>query len=93
MRCWRTTRILPLALLSLFCRFAQRATAMWDSFRDNAYGIYLCHYASVTWTQYLLLGAAMPALAKGVQTFVIAAAASWSLTAGLRRFTPAARVI
>ena len=32
---------------------------------ENAYGIYFIHYLFVIWLQYLLLGAALPAVAKG----------------------------
>ncbi len=41
------------AMLALFLRFARRPNAIGDSLRDNAYGIYLVHYAFVSWLQYL----------------------------------------
>ncbi len=42
------------AMLALFLRFARRPNAIGDSLRDNAYGIYLVHYALVSWLQYSL---------------------------------------
>ena len=43
------------AMLALFLRFARRSYAIGDSLRDNAYGIFLVHYAFVSWLQYSLL--------------------------------------
>ena len=62
------------------------------SLSANAYGVYLFHYAFVTWAQFGLLPLAAPAAAKFLATFLAALAGSWLLTALLRR-TAAARVL
>jgi surface polysaccharide O-acyltransferase-like enzyme len=66
---------------------------MFDSLRDNAYGIYLVHYAFVAWVQYALLPASMPGLAKGFIAFLSALALSWGFVATIRRIPAVARVI
>ena len=81
------------ACLALFVRFAKKPRKMLDSLRDNAYGIYLVHYAFVAWVQYSLLPASMPGLAKGVTAFLCALALSWGFVAALRRLPAVARVI
>jgi len=81
------------AFLAIFLRFATNRTPLFDSLRDNAYGIYLLHYAFVTWLQYALLSAALPGLAKGTIVFAGALALSWVTTAALRRIPAVARVI
>jgi surface polysaccharide O-acyltransferase-like enzyme len=81
------------AFLAFFLRFARSRVAMFDSLRDNAYGIYLVHYAFVSWLQYALLGAALPAVAKGSMVFLGAVALSWAASALLRRVPGVARVI
>lgn len=81
------------ACLALFVRFAKKPRKMFDSLRDNAYGIYLVHYAFVAWVQYSLLPASLPGLAKGVIAFLGALALSWGFVAALRRIPAVARVI
>jgi Acyltransferase family len=81
------------AFLALFVRFARRRNRMFDSLRDNAYGIYLLHYAFVSWLQYALLQAPLPGLVKGVAVSLGALALSWGATAALRRSPAVARVI
>jgi len=58
-----------MAFLALFLRFA-KPRKIFDSLRENAYGIYLVHYAFVSWLQFALLGAAWPGFAKGCTVFV-----------------------
>ena len=82
-----------LAFLALFLRFARSRVALFDSLRDNAYGIYLVHYAFVSWLQYALLGTALPAVAKGSMVFLGAVALSWAASAIIRRIPGVARVI
>ncbi len=84
--------ILAFALMSLFVRFARRNPVL-DSFASNSYGMYLCHYVFVTWTQYLLLGSTMPAVLKALCTLVVAVSLSWLLVAQLRRIPIVARTI
>lgn len=81
------------ALLGLFLRFARRARPVADSLAANAYGIYLLHYACVSWLQLSLLPASLPGYAKTGWVFVGALAASWGLSATLRRASWIARVV
>ncbi len=75
-----TTVCLGFAALSL--RFASARSAVSDSLSEHAYAIYLMHYVFVVWLQYALLGAAMPAVAKGVLVFVGTLFLSWGAAAG-----------
>jgi surface polysaccharide O-acyltransferase-like enzyme len=73
-----------MAFLVVFKNIFQRARPWWNSLSANAYGIYLVHYIFVIWCQYLLLGMDLPALAKFLISFVLSAAASWTVTAAVR---------
>ena len=79
--------------LALFARFARTRNRVWDSLTRNAYGMYLIHYAFVAWLQYALLGAALPALVKGVTVFIAAVGLTWGATAALRRIPAVGRAI
>ena len=79
--------------LAVFVRFARTRVKAFDSLTDSAYGMYLIHYAFVTWLQYALLKAALPAVAKGPLVFVGTVALSWGATVALRRIPAVARVI
>jgi peptidoglycan/LPS O-acetylase OafA/YrhL len=81
------------AFLALFLRFAKKRSKIWDTLTANAYGIYLLHYAFVSWLQCSLLKAALPAIAKGSLVLTGAVALSWAVTAALRRIPAVARVI
>ena len=80
-------------LLALFLRFGNRRIAILEPFRDNAYGMYLVHYVFVIWLQYLLLGIAIFALAKGLTVFATTLVLSWAATVAIRRIPAAARLI
>src|SRR5262245_36651499 len=54
-----------LAVLAVFLRFARTRVALLDQLRDNAYAIYVVHFVFVSWVQYALLPAPLPALTKG----------------------------
>lgn len=82
-----------IAFLSIFLRFGQRRAAVFDSLSRNAYGIYLVHYAFVSWLQFALLGADWSGAAKGSTVFAVALAASWATVAALRRVPWIARMI
>ena len=82
-----------LAMLALFVRFVKKSRRVFDSLRDNAYGIYLVHYAFVSWLQYALLKSQLSGFAKLTVVLSIAVALSWSTTAALRRIPAVARVI
>jgi len=81
------------AFLALFVRFARRRIRIWDSLTPNAYGIYLVHYAFVSWLQYALLKTTLPAIAEGSLAFLGAVALSWGVVAAIRRIPAVARVI
>jgi surface polysaccharide O-acyltransferase-like enzyme len=80
-------------LLALFLRWATRPVRVLDSLRDSAYGIYLVHYAAVTWLQFALLGATLPGVVKGTLVFVGALTASWVVVVALRRIPAVARIV
>jgi hypothetical protein len=82
-----------MAFLALFVRFAQKKNAVGDSLSKNAYGIYLLHYAAVSWLAFGLLGAELPGAVKGPLVLAGAVAVSWVVTAGLRRVPGASRVL
>ena len=69
-----------MAVLAIFLRFARPST-VFDSLKDNAYGIYLVHYVIVTWVQYALLPAPWPGLLKGAVAFGGTVAMGWLATA------------
>jgi peptidoglycan/LPS O-acetylase OafA/YrhL len=82
------------AVLAVFARFARRWTGRaWASLDRNAFGIYLLHYAFVSWLQYALLGAPLPGFAKGMLVIAGALALSWATSAALLRIPLVARVI
>jgi hypothetical protein len=81
------------AFLAFFLRFARSRSAIFDSLRDNAYGIYLVHYAFVSWLQYAMLKAGLPAVQKGSAVFLGALMLSWAASAMMRRIPGVARVI
>jgi hypothetical protein len=78
---------------AVFLRFAAVRLPILDGVSENAYGIYLFHYVFVLWTQYLLLGVSLPAIAKGLIVFAVSLALSWAASAALRRVPVAGRVI
>lgn len=81
------------ALLALFVRFANGRTRILDSLRDNAYGMYLVHYAAVSWLQYELLPASLSGFTKGVIAFAGTVLISWGSTAAMRQIPGVRRVI
>ncbi len=64
--------------------FTSRWSAL-DHLSENSYGIYILHYPFVIWLQYCLLNLPISALLKFMITFCAALAASWSLSALLRK--------
>jgi hypothetical protein len=79
--------------LALFVRFARRRSRIFDSLRDNAYGMYLLHYPFASWLPLTLLAAPLPAPVKGTLAFLGTLALSWGATAALRRIPGVARVV
>jgi len=80
-------------MAALFLRFAGTRRPFFDSVSENAYGIYLFHYVFVIWTQYLLLGVALPAVAKGVIVFAVTLTLSWAATLAMCRIPIGARLM
>ena len=81
------------AALSLFVRFAQQRSHVWDGFASNSYGIYLVHYVVVSWMQYELVPAALPGMVKWLIVFPGALLFSWAFAMTIRRIPAVARVI
>jgi hypothetical protein len=79
--------------MSFFARFATKRRAVFDSLTENAYGMYLVHYAFVSWLQYSILPASLSGFVKGVVVSIGAILLSWGTTAALRRIPAVARVI
>jgi peptidoglycan/LPS O-acetylase OafA/YrhL len=88
-----------LNILALFLRFDNDGSSILDPLRDSAYGIYLIHYVSVLWLQYLLYGYSfsavmqLSAVIKAIIVFVLTLALSWAATVALRRIPGATRVL
>jgi len=80
------------AFLALLVRFAGKRNRVCDSLNENAYGVYLVHYAFVSWIQLTLLKLRMSAIAKSSLVFASAALLSWGTAALLRRI-PLAREV
>src|SRR5262249_25279964 len=81
------------ALAAIFLRFAAVYSSVFDSLSANAYGIYLVHYVFVIWLQYLLLGVALFAIAKGLLVLAAALLLSWATTAAVCRIPIGARLM
>jgi surface polysaccharide O-acyltransferase-like enzyme len=88
-----TCAITSMAMLAVFVRFVKRSRSIFNSLRDNAYGIYLVHYAFVSWLQYALLKSQLSGVAKLAIVLSLAVALSWITTAALRRIPAVARVM
>jgi surface polysaccharide O-acyltransferase-like enzyme len=82
-----------LMCLALFVRFVNRRNRIFDSINTNAYGMYLIHYAFVSWLLYGALKISLPAAAKFGMVFLATVLVSWGATALLRRIPALARVI
>ena len=74
-----------LAALGIARKFFATSISAGDSLSDNAYGIYIFHYMFVLWAQFLLLNQPITAGVKFLIGLAFALAASWTLTAGLRK--------
>ena len=80
-------------MTGLSLRFAERRIGILDSLSSNSYGIYVVHFAVVTWLQYLLLGSSLPPGVKGIMVFVATLILSWGFIAAIRRIPVVAKVI
>jgi peptidoglycan/LPS O-acetylase OafA/YrhL len=81
------------AFLALFLRFVRSSSRLFDSLSANSYAIYLVHYAFVSWLQYALLPASLPATVKASIVFAGALGLSWCTVATIRRIPSVARVV
>ena len=79
-----------LGLLGAFRQFVHKRRPLLDSLTSNAYGIYIIHYAFITWFQFLLLPVSWPAWMKFFIVFTLGLGMSWGATMLLRRI-PAVR--
>ena len=73
------------AFLVLFTRFAKRRSRLFDSLVENACGIYLVHYAFMSWLQLALLKSRLAGFSKEFLVLVGAALLSLGTAALLRR--------
>jgi hypothetical protein len=73
------------AFLALLVRLAGKRRRIFDSLNKNAYGIYLVHYAFVSWAQLALLKFDLPGMAKATVVFVSAGLLSWGTAALIGR--------
>jgi hypothetical protein len=81
------------AFLAVFARVAGRPSRLLDHLRANAYGVYLLHYAAVSWCLYTMTFVPLPALAKLAIVLVAAVGISWGASAQLRKIRAVARVV
>jgi len=82
-----------LAFLALFIRFAGAKSRLFSSLAENSYAIYLVHYAFVSWLQYALLPASVPALVKGAVVASGALVLSWGTAIAIRRIPGVRRIV
>jgi cbb3-type cytochrome oxidase subunit 3 len=81
------------AFLAIFLHFCQRRYTIFESFKSNAYGVYLIHYAFVTWLQYLLLPEQLPSLVKALFVCIGTVVLSWITVSIMRRVPFVSRMI
>jgi hypothetical protein len=82
-----------IGLAAIFLRFAAVPRPILHGLSENAYGMYLFHYVFVMWAQYALLGAALPAIVKGVIVFAVTLVLSWATAAAVCRTSIGNRLI
>jgi glucans biosynthesis protein C len=80
-------------MLAVFLRFAVKHWPVFDSLRNNAYGMYLLHYAFVVWLQYAVLPVGLPAILKASIVFGGTLLLSWSTTSAIRCVPAVAQII
>lgn len=80
-------------ILSFFMRWKRSGWSILDPMQNDAYGIFLVHYAFVLWIQYWMLDFDWPAIVKALIAFVVTMAASWSATRLLRMIPGSQRVL
>ena len=88
-----TCGAISFSFLALFVRFATRRRWIWDSLSDNEYGMYLIHYMFVSWLQFAILSASLPAIEKGLLVFAGVLLLSWATSATIRRIPGVAKIV
>ncbi|MBB1091109.1 acyltransferase [Rhodopseudomonas palustris] len=81
------------AILAFFLRFKRAGWSILDPLQNDAYGIFLVHYAYMLWLQYALFNVDIPAIAKAVIVFTLGLLLSWATTAVLRKIPGSHRVL
>ena len=81
------------AFLAIFFRFVRGRSRVWDGLSRNSYGIYLLHYAFVSWLLLAMVGSALPASVKFASVLAGAVIGSWLVTTFLRRIPGVADVV
>lgn len=84
---------LSFAALAVALRFVRRTGPVGGSLQANAYGLYLTHYAFVSWLAWLVLPQAWGGLLKGIVVFAAAVALGWLTTMVLRRMPLLGRIL
>jgi peptidoglycan/LPS O-acetylase OafA/YrhL len=74
-------------------RFAQFRMRLFDSLKENAYGMYLIHYLFIVWLQFAMLQTNLPAILKAAVVFAGTLALSWAASAALRQVSAVAQII
>jgi hypothetical protein len=82
-----------LVCLGFFLTFARTAHPIIDSLAANAFGIYLFHYACVSWLQLVIVGVDLSGGLKMLAVTTCALGLSWITTATLRRVPGVSRVL
>jgi len=82
-----------LALISLFSKFMDNPSRIWDSFAANAYGIFLVHFPIIVWLQFALLQNELSPFVKFSVVASLGFALSWGTAAALRRVPGVKRIL
>ncbi|MGI4850535.1 MAG: acyltransferase family protein [Janthinobacterium lividum] len=83
-----------LFLISLFYRFCNTPTPVWQSLARCCYAIFLTHEAMVIWLQYYFIGNDLPILMKIIIIFILGFGGSWLMSEKiLLRIKPLRRVL
>jgi len=80
-------------ILAFFMRLKREGWSILDPMQNDAYGIFLVHYAFVLWIQYWLFDFGWPAIVKALIAFVVTMATSWIATRLLRMIPGSQRVL
>jgi hypothetical protein len=80
-------------MMAACLRFGATRSRIFDSLANNAFGIYLLHYAPLVWLQYSLLGVALFAIAKAAIVFGGSLLLAWAATIALRIIPFGSRLI